>query len=157
MTRLWSLALATAALTSPALAQTTELPAPFQARVDAATAECAAFEDGTFALDWGAVVRADLDGDLQPDWVLDEFGFRCSSAASLYCGNGGCAAHFLVGESLSTIVTRGWDLAQLGPQRVLLVDVHGSDCGGIGPTPCVVSSVWDAEEATWRSATARWD
>ena len=64
------------------------LPKPLAEKVEAAQKACANFENGEFALEWGAVNRVDLDGDLRPDWVLNDSAFACSSAASLYCGTG---------------------------------------------------------------------
>lgn len=128
-----------------------ELPAPLAAKVTAAREACANFNGGEFAFEWGAVVRDDLDGDLYPDWVLNESGFACSSAASLYCGTGGCESHFLVGDKVTTLLNQGWEMATIGRHRVLLTDVHGSRCGGISPTPCVESLVWDREDKMWRS------
>jgi len=127
------------------------LPAPLVEKVTAGRTACADFNDGKFALELGAVVRTDLDGDLYPDWVLNESGFACSSAASLYCGTGGCESHFLVGDKVTTLLNRGWEVATIGRHRVLLTDVHGSRCGGINPTPCVESLVWDREDKVWRS------
>jgi hypothetical protein len=137
----------------PALhaAELSGLPAPLVAKVTAARTACADFNGGEFALEWGAVVRTDLDGDLYPDWVLNEMGFACSSAASLYCGTGGCESHFLVGETVTTLLNQGWDIMTFGRHRVLLTDVHGSRCGGINPTPCVESLVWDPDAKAWRS------
>jgi len=66
------------------------LPAPLAAKVAAAPNACEDFNNGEFALKWGAVVRKDRDGDPRPDWVLDELGFACSSAVSLYYGTRGC-------------------------------------------------------------------
>ena len=127
------------------------LPAPLAAKVGAARQACADFENGKFDLEWGAVTRTDLDGDLYTDWVLDESGFSCSSAASLYCGTGGCTSHFLVGNTLTSLLNRGWTVATIGHRRVLLTHVHGSRCGGINPTPCVLAHAWDAEHKVWRS------
>lgn len=151
---------ATALLCSAAPSQAQDwasLPPQLLEKVETAQQACTEFQSGTFGLEFGAVKRVDLDGDLQPDWVLDESGFSCSSAASLYCGTGGCMSHFLVGESLASQFNQGWDMTQLGPFRVLLTDVHGSQCGGINPTPCVVASVWDAEAKVWRSTAALWE
>lgn len=134
-----------------------ELPLPFLEKIELATEACSDFEGGTFALEWGAVVRVDLDGDLRPDWVLNENGFSCSSAVSLYCGTGGCQSHFLIGEELRSLLNKGWNVVTFSPHRVLLADVHGSLCGGINPTPCMVASIWDAEEKRWRSTTAKWE
>lgn len=133
------------------------LPVQLQSKVENAQAACAAIDDGEFALDWGAVDRVDLDGDLYADWVLNEYGFACSSAASLYCGTGGCMSHFLVGDTLQSLLNKGWSLAVLGPFKVLLAHVHGSQCGGINPTPCVTASVWDTEEGHWRTSVAQWE
>ena len=142
----------------PAIAsEISELPALLQEKVVQAQQACSDFENGQFSLEWGAVTRVDLDGDLRPDWVLNEVFFACSSAASLYCGTGGCMSHFLVGDDLASVLNQGWDAVYLGPNRVLLTDVHGSQCGGINPTPCVTASTWDKETAQWRGATAEWE
>ena len=105
----------------------------------------------------GAVVRTDLDGDLNPDWVLNEHYFACSSAASLYGSTGGTMSHFLVGDHVFSILNRGWEMRTLGRKRVLLADVHGTQCNAYGYTPCVAASVWDSEANKWRSASARWE
>ena len=127
------------------------LPAPLSAKVTAARNACEDSNNGEFALKWGAVVRKDLDGDPYPDWVLDELGFACSSAVSLYCGTGGCETHFLVGNTMTSLFTRGWEVVTFGRHRVLLADVHGSRCGGTNLTACVEALVWDEEAKLWRS------
>ncbi len=137
-------------------ADLSELPAHFQEKIESAEAACARFDDGEFHLEWGAVERVDLDGDLHHDWVLNERGFACSTAVSLYCGTGGCMSHFLVGDTLQSLLNRGWALSEFGPSTVLLADVHGSQCGGINPTPCVTASTWDKEEEQWRTSVANW-
>lgn len=129
------------------------LPAPLVAKVTAARQACESFDNGEFALEWGAVTRPDLDGDLHPDWVLNESGFACSTAVSLYCGTGGCVSHFLVGNVLTSLLNQGWELVTIGGNRVLLTDVHGSRCGGINPTPCFLAHIWDAEAKAWRTVT----
>ncbi len=153
-------ALLATALTLPqpaSASEISELPAQLQEKINQAQQACSDFENGEFALEWGAIVRVDLDGDLKTDWVLNEVFFACSSAASLYCGTGGCMSHFLVGDVISSILNQGWDVVDLGPNRVLLTDVHGSQCGGINPTPCVTASAWDAEDGIWRSTAAEWE
>ncbi|SLN70637.1 hypothetical protein TRL7639_04186 [Falsiruegeria litorea R37] len=146
------------ALISPASsADVSDLPEHLQEKVERARQACGDFEDGTFHLEWGAVDRVDLDGDLTQDWVLNERGFSCSTAASLYCGTGGCMSHFLVEDVLHSLFNQGWGLADLGPNRVLLADVHGSQCDGINPTPCVTASIWDSDEKQWRTTAAEWE
>lgn len=134
-----------------------QLPPGLLDKVQAAEQACSNFEAGQFSLAFGAVLRVDLDGDIDQDWVLDEAGFNCSTAASLFCGTGGCVSHFLVDGQLHSLLNRGWDMARLGTLPVLLADLHGSQCDGINPTPCVVASVWDAEKNLWRSIGAVWE
>ena len=148
------------ALIAPASsADVSDLPEQLQKKVEMARQACADFEDGAFHLEWGAVDRVDLDGDLTHDWVLNERGFSCSTAASLFCGTGGCMSHFLVEEedALHSLLNQGWGLAVLGPNRVLLADVHGSQCDGINPTPCVTASTWDVDEKKWRTTGTEWE
>ncbi|WP_181892906.1 hypothetical protein [Falsiruegeria mediterranea] len=144
-------------LTPVNAADVTELPKGLQAKVELAKKACEEFDNGQFDLEWGAVERVDLDGDLYSDWILNEFGFACSTAASLYCGTGGCLSHFLVSDEVHSVLNKGWDIVTFGAEIVLLSKVHGSQCGGINPTPCVTASVWDGEEKTWRSTDAEWE
>ncbi|NOE27821.1 hypothetical protein [Ruegeria sp. HKCCD6157] len=144
--------------TSPAVAaDVSQLPPGLQAKVELAARACAEFNDGQFDIAWGAVERVDLDGDLQRDWVLNESGFACSSAASLYCGTGGCMSHFWISEEVHSLLNQGWTVVDFGSQRIVIADVHGSDCEGINPTPCVSASIWDAEAKTWRSTSGSWE
>ena len=133
------------------------LPAQLLEKVEAAQQACSDLDNGQFAVEFGAVHRVDLDGDLYSDWVLDEAGFACSSVPSMYCGTGGCVSHFLIGDNIDSLLNQGWDMAQIGPHRVLLANVHYSQCGGISPSPCVVASVWDDDEMMWRSTEAKWE
>jgi len=158
--RMLSCALIATALTlpQPAIAfEMPELPAQLQEKVNLAQQACADFENGDFTMEWGSVARVDLDGDLRPDWVLNEVSFACSSAASLYCGTGGCVSHFLVDGVLSYLLNQSWGVVDLGPFRVLLTEVHGSQCGRIIPAPCVAASTWDTEAGVWRSTSAEWE
>jgi hypothetical protein len=75
-------ALATLPLAVNAL-DLTGLPEALAEKVTVARQACAEVESGAFALEWGAVTRTDLDGDFQPDWVLDESAYACSTAVSL--------------------------------------------------------------------------
>ncbi|MXO50848.1 hypothetical protein GRI42_05955 [Erythrobacter gaetbuli] len=134
-----------------------DVPAQLQTKIDEAASVCAELDGGKFAMEDAAIQRVDLDGDGDEDWALNESGFACSTAASMYGGTGGTMAHFLVDGTLASMLTRGWGMAKLGPHAVLLADVHGSQCDGINPTPCVTASVWDAESKTWRSTGASWE
>lgn len=133
------------------------MPSQLQEKIDAAEAACTEINGGQFALEWGGIERVDLDGDLVADWVLNESAFACSTAVSLYGGTGGNMSHFLVDGQLSSLLNQGWEAVSVGRNRVLLADVHGSQCGGINPTPCTTASIWDGEAKAWRSASAEWE
>ena len=135
----------------------TKLPSQLQAKVEAAAQACFDFENGEFAMEAGAIVRTDLDSDLKADWVVNEQYFSCSSAASLYGSTGGTTSHFMVADHVSSILNQGWEMHTLGRKRVLIIEVHGTQCDAYGYTPCVAASVWDSEANTWRSASARWE
>lgn len=126
-------------------------PVPVTAVIDTARAECAAFEGGTLAVGAQAVQQVDLTGDGAANWVVDTHGLDCSSAASLYCGTGGCALDLIVDGTVTETLSKGWRVLEMGPLRVVLLQVHGSDCGGTNLTPCVEARVWDAVEGRFTS------
>lgn len=133
------------------------LPAALAEQVTLAQQACANVQNGEFTLEWGAVTRTDLDGDLNPDWVLDESAYACSTAVSLYCSTGGCMSHFLVGNTFTSFRNQGWTVLTFDRNRVLLTNVHGTECGGNSWTSCSVARVWDREENLWRSVENKTD
>jgi hypothetical protein len=112
-------ALATLPLVANAL-DLAELPEALADKVTVTRQACAHFENGEFTLEWGAVTRTDLDGDLHPDWVLDESAYACSKAVSLFCSTGGCMSHVLIGDIVTSFRSRGWTAFNFGRNRVLL-------------------------------------
>ena len=134
-----------------------EIPLALQEKITAAETACASFDNGKFLMADDALKQIDLDGDGDLDWVLNEVSFTCSSAASLYGGTGGSMSHFVVTGVVASVLNQGWVVTSFGPHSVLLVDVHGSQCGGINPTPCATSSIWDQQEKVWRSAKTPWE
>ncbi|MXU64125.1 hypothetical protein [Oceanomicrobium pacificus] len=109
-----------------------------------AEAACTSFENGTF--DAGdAVTMVDLDGDGTEDTIVDESRFACSSAASLYCGTGGCMVHALVGGTEGKWLAKGWKVVEWGEDRILLFAIHGANCGGTNLRRCYEAVVWNGE------------
>jgi hypothetical protein len=150
---IFATALATLPLSAHAL-DLAGLPPALAEKVSVARQACANVENGEFALEWGAVTRTDLDGDLQLDWVLDESAYACSTAVSLFCSTGGCMSHFLVGDVVASFRNQGWTVLTFGPNRVVVTRVHGSDCGGNSPAPCFAARAWDQDAEVWRSVAA---
>lgn len=108
-----------------------------------AAADCQAFENGQF--DQGdAVTENELRsqfGAVKAE-LVDESQYACSSAASLYCGTGGCMLNLVVnGETMAWQAT-GWRLVDWGPDRILLIGRDGGWCGGAGAEVCYEALVW---------------
>ncbi|MEM8958755.1 MAG: hypothetical protein AAGC86_13190 [Pseudomonadota bacterium] len=133
----------------PAAAQ--DLPPPVQAQIDDARADCESFEAGDFSMTPDAVQQRDLTGDGVLDWVVDESHMDCSSAASMFCGTGGCELSLIVGDRVAETLARGWTVVDAFGRTVVLLDIHGALCGGIGPTPCVEALTWDPDNQRFTS------
>ncbi len=138
-------------LSAAAAQAETELPDPLRAVLSERVTDCEGFESGTLELEADAIQRVDLTGNGEDDWVLDEFHLRCSSAASMYCGTGGCGLNLLVDGVVTSRLSKGWDVTDLGPLRTVLIQIHGSACGGTNVNACVEAMVWDATEGRFFS------
>jgi hypothetical protein len=123
------------------------LPAHAQSVEDVlaeAAADCSSFENGAFAAAPTAVSTPDVTGDGQPDSVVDYAGFTCSTVASMWGGTGGTSLAVLADGKRFDFLALGWQVLDwAGP--VLLLDVHGIECGGTGSDRCVKALVWGAE------------
>lgn len=138
-----------AALLLAAPATASDLPETLRAEIGKAQEMCREIEDGSLTLRRGALTRADLVGDGSADnWVLDQAYFDCSSAASLYCGSGGCGVFFAVRNTSRMVLAQGWALAQEDGRRVVWLRVHGSGCGGTNLDACFQKLVWNGQSFT---------
>lgn len=133
--RLRALATLAALVAGPAAAD------PVTALIAQAEAACRSFENGMFE-PGDAVTEIDLDQDGSPDRVVDESRFGCSSAASMYCGTGGCMLHAVVGDQVTSFQAEGWRMIDWAGRSVLLVARDGSWCGGAGAQLCFEAVVW---------------
>ena len=114
-----------------------------QQLIDRAAADCQSFENGEF--DQGnAVTEIELlsqFGTVNAE-LVDESQYACSSAASLYCGTGGCMLNLIVDGETKAWQATGWRLIDWGPDRILLIGRDGSWCGGAGAEVCYEALVW---------------
>ena len=124
----------------PALA---EEPAGVEGVIDEARARCAAFEGGTLTVTDTAIVATDLTGDGTRDAVVDGRGLRCSSAVSLFCGGtGGCEIALVAEGTVTPLLAKGWRVVDWAGDRIVLLQVHGSECGGTNLRRCYEALVW---------------
>jgi len=107
-----------------------------------ARADCRSFENGTLTVAENAIVQADLTGDGRPEEIVDSREFTCSSAASLFCGTGGCTVTVVAEGVARTFLAKAWRIVDWGSQPILLLAVHGSDCGGTNLRRCFEAVVW---------------
>jgi hypothetical protein len=114
-----------------------------QRLIERAAEDCRAFENGKF--DPGDAVTAielrSQFGAVAAE-LVDESEYACSSAASLYCGTGGCMLNLVVEGEVRAWQATGWRLIDWGPDRILVIGRDGGWCGGAGAEVCYEALVW---------------
>lgn len=114
-----------------------------QSLVEQAAADCRSFENGEF--DPGdAVQRIELRSQFETVTIdlVDESKYSCSSAASLYCGSGGCMLNLVVDGAATAWQATGWRLVDWGTDTILLIGRDGGWCGGAGAEVCYEAVNW---------------
>ena len=109
-----------------------------------ARADCASFDKGEMVVMEGAVQEVELTATAPAEVLVDWSKFNCSTAASLWGGTGGQTMSLLSEGLRQDWLVLGWQVAQFG-QPVLLLQLHGTECGGTGSQPCVEALVWGGE------------
>ena len=109
--------------------------------VDQARQDCRDFEDGVLELTDDVLTRVDLTGDGEPDEVVDAHGFHCSTGG-LFCGTGGCPLTVIVDGMPTEFLAKAWQVVEWGAHPILLLQVHGSECGGTNLRTCFEAVVW---------------
>lgn len=114
-----------------------------QELIDRAAADCRSFNNGEFDAG-GAVFEIELSSQFGAvvAELVDESKYACSSAASLYCGTGGCMLNLIVDGTVRAWQATGWRLIEWGPDRILLIGRDGGWCGGAGAEVCYEALVW---------------
>ena len=111
--------------------------------IDRAAADCRSFENGEFdAGDAVSAVELRSQFGVVGAKLVDESQYACSSAASLYCGTGGCMLNLVIDGTVRAWQATGWQLIDWGPDRILLIGRDGGWCGGAGAEVCYEAIVW---------------
>jgi hypothetical protein len=139
-----ALFLALSALVLTGFAARADLPAYRSAEeiIDRGRDTCERADGGTFTLIDGAITETDLDGDGVSDKVVEEAKFSCSTMASLYCGTGGCMTHLVVGDQVYSRLAKGWKAVEWAGDTIILLALHGSECGGTNLRRCYEAIAW---------------
>ena len=105
--------------------------------------------DGLLTVAAAALTRPDLDRDGDPDWILGEAGFSCSTSATLFCGASGyCGNLVAIDDHVERISGRALEVLEAEDHTILLAWVPGGHCDGITATPCARAHVWDGTQWT---------
>lgn len=93
---------------------------------------------GSVSIDPGFKRWEDLDGDGVDDLVLDYASVVCSTAASLYCGTGGCntGMYLVRGDHFSELFNGLFHDYRVLPDHEIAFALHGSACGLAGAEAC---------------------
>lgn len=126
-----------------------DLPPAIQRHVEQAQSGCSE----PFSVGRGFAVRKDINDDARDDYVLDYGEARCGAATSGYCGSGGCLTQVFVSKADGTFSValdmnvRGLNFIRHGGAPAMLLDLHGSFCGGVGADPCTKILYFDGRRA----------
>ena len=144
MRKLITLCLVTAILSwgGQASAQSVDMSPQAKLAIQQARQDCQSFENGTLKLGENVVSRVDITGDGQLDEVVDFGKLSCSTAASLFCGTGGCSLSVITAGKATEFLAKAWNVFVWDNQPILMLVVHGSECGGINLRRCYRATVW---------------
>jgi len=134
---------------SLAAAQSTDLP-EVAAEIEYAREACRSL--GTFELVPDRIVKElpDLNGDGRAEIAVDHAGFVCHGAYSIYGGSAGTPLVVLItspgGYLRFRFRARSWRVVawpgERGAKSILVLSLHGTDCGGVGADPCFEALTW---------------
>ena len=108
------------------------LPGGVAAVVDGYAAQCRQLGGRMVGAAAPLTMTADLDGDGQPDYVLDPVNLQCSGSATAFCGNGGCGIDVALSAQRYArrieVLGGNPSLTLTGDGAVLLVLVDAANC-----------------------------
>jgi len=110
--------------------------------IDEARQNCAALDNGELGYQPGTIRLIDLNGDGVDDEIIDESTYSCTSSRTLFCGTGGCGLKVIVGDRILERLVKQWQTLEWDGDRLLLLQLHGAECGGSGLERCYEAVSW---------------
>lgn len=104
-------------------------------------AQSSADTQGTFEFDSTLISHIDLTGDGKAEEIIDSGDFQCS-VGGLYCGSGGCNISIIAEGKITEFLAKNWTVKTWNGHPILLLAVHGMECGGAGVVGCLRAVVW---------------
>ncbi|MGR3662497.1 MAG: META domain-containing protein [Paracoccaceae bacterium] len=91
--------------------------------------ECKSFENGVLSFNPDlAVSEVDVTGNGEMDEIVDSSAFSCSSAASLFCGTGGCSLNVIAEGVTFDFLAKAWSVRAGTDKPELAIEIHWSEC-----------------------------
>jgi hypothetical protein len=135
---------------SPARAQE-NLPAEIAAAFKETGKDC----EGKITTKKGFVLRRDVNGDGEPDYILNYEHVECDEFKTMFCGTGGCHRQVFVtigdGKYLNVMDRTAYTVkfARQKGLPAMIQDLHGGNCGRSGGQgPCRSITYWNGEAFT---------
>jgi hypothetical protein len=124
-----------------------EPPGVSRARAEA-TQECRDAGGGRARFTASFLRRVNLSPDGVDDFIIDNAGIECPGALSYFCGTGGCGVEVHVStpsghRRVFSDYARAIRLEQGEGRQLLVLDVHGTQCGQAGAAPCLRRYGWN--------------
>lgn len=133
------LGLSTVLILAPATANASEIASRL---IDEARQNCASLDNGELGYQPGTIRLIDLNGDGVDDEIIDESTYTCTSSHTLFCGTGGCGLKVIVGNRILERLVKQWQTLEWDGDRLLLLQLHGVECGGSGLEHCYEAVSW---------------
>ena len=108
---------------------------------------CRGIDGGKLTFQPGFETRRDVTGDRKADVILDNSKAACSSAASTFCGSGGCEIAVFVTSKRGfrnafQPLTQDWQIVSLRGKPAIHLFLHGTACGRSGAEACEKWYAW---------------
>ncbi|GGO75571.1 hypothetical protein GCM10011348_00670 [Marinobacterium nitratireducens] len=110
--------------------------------IEEARQQCASLDGGELGYQPSTVRLIDLNGDGVDDEIIDESTYSCTSSKTLFCGTGGCGLKVIVGDRILERLVKQWQTLEWDGDRMLLLQLHGAECGGSGLERCYEAVSW---------------
>jgi hypothetical protein len=103
---------------------------------------CAANQGGQLGYQPGTIRVIDLNRDGIEDEIVDESTYSCTSSATQYCDATGCGLKVIVNNQILERHVRQWQIIDWDNDRMLLLSLHGSQCGTQSTQGCYEAVTW---------------
>jgi hypothetical protein len=98
----------------------------------------------------GFLKRRDINGDGNPDFIIDFSEYTCEGSA-IYCGTAGCLTQIFASKPGGSYVkvldenVQSVKFSKASGRPAMTLGLHGTACGKAGVEPCRATLYWNGE------------